>query len=173
MSNFSGHALNIVILFALVQIMTSSCTICNKKHVPIEIAFYKEAFHEISKDRKWIEEEIKNNGIGVSKEITNFHNYAHFFKDQIPSTSISELSFDSLVVEINHQVAKIGSERKRNVIFFSNIKQNLFFAELFLDTTRYQRSYGKRPQFGRSYVYMFKVVDGKIITVNKQIFNYM
>lgn len=155
-------------LFILLIALLSCHTISYNKNKPINVN-YEKAYILISDQKSHFQKEIS-----VNKEIINFYHYTHFFKQELVAKQVTlniEAISQPIVVEIIPRLNKIGVINKGQVaVFFSEIKEGYFFAEIFMHSLY---SYENRPHFGVSEVFLFEIVNNQeVIIISNKLFEY-
>lgn len=165
----------ILTLFSVTILM--SCFVVNGQVSEGKFSFYEKAYDNILKNKELIKETLDFQKLRVSKEIISFGNYAQIFENELLDSSnfsIQEILFDSLIVNVNHKLRKIGSRKKtEKIVFFSDVKKGLFFAEFFSDFPSNRSRFKERPDFGESHVFLFEIsgenlslIDSKVLVYN-------
>lgn len=155
------------IKFFFVAIITLIFT--NQKST--EIDTYGESLNVIldSKEYKSITKNRKK--YHVSDEIITYSKLANFFKKEL--NSINPITLEEIANNGDNENLRNIELQKLNIkkcgivqIFFSEIQDSIFFAEIFESKKAFD--YSNRPDFGVSYVYMFNSNSGSVKLVSKQ-----
>lgn len=141
------------------------------KHQDVEIVNYKKALTLVLSSNEFKEYGLSDNNYQVSSEIIRFSNFDSFFKYEL-NKNITDEIFISEVIESKKQLLKLNRRKYGKVkIFFSEQKENVFFAEVFTDKKK-NIEYKNRPLFGSSKVYMFKNTNEKVFLITTKDIHY-
>jgi len=136
---------------------------------------YKKALNIITVSKQYNSLVKKRKKYHVSNELVIYSKMAGLFQEELsPLTPILEkqIILDSDKENlINKQLLKLNISNCFKVqIYFSEIKNNIFFAEII--KTKHKLKYQNRPSFGYSYIYMFKIDDSKVKLVKAKKVHY-
>lgn len=141
-------------------------------HQDDEIINYKNALPSILNSNDFKEYGFGDKNYYISSEIISFSNFDRFFKEELNKNTVDEAIVNE-VVRSEKELLKLNARRCSKIkIFFSEQKENIFFAEVFI-SKRKNIKYEDRPIFGTSNIYMFKINNKKtsLITIKKMHYN--
>ncbi|MCY1510823.1 hypothetical protein D3C87_231110 [compost metagenome] len=116
---------------------------------------YGKARDLIIKSKEYNEFSFGKKDYHISEEIVFFSVFSVFFDVINESTNVT----NDEILTINNNLKKLNKKKCGKIkIFYSEIKNNIFFSEVF-PYKRKSLKYSKRPTFGSSYVYMFKISE--------------
>lgn len=140
--------------------------------------YYKNALNIIINSNEYKSLVKNKKKYNISNELVLFSKMASLFNKELSLLSIS-LSEEQVIFDsdkdniINDEFSLLNVKNCSKVqIYFSEIKNNIFFAEII--KTKYKVKYNNRPQFGKSYIYMFKIEDStkvKLISTKEIFYN--
>ncbi|WP_298116288.1 hypothetical protein [Flavobacterium sp.] len=135
----------------------------------IEIQNYKNALSLIFNSSEFRDYSLVNKNYYISSEIIFFSNIEIYFKDELKNND-ENVILENEIVKINEDLVKLNKHRCGKIkIFFSEQKNDVFFAEVFIHKKK-NINYKDRPIFGSSKLYMFKVINKEVsIVVTKDI----
>lgn len=140
-------------------------------HQDVEIVNYKKALLLVLSSNEFKEYGLSDKNYQVSSEIIRFSNFDRFFKDELNKNITDDLVI-SEVFESKKQLLKLNIRKCGKIkIFFSEQKENVFFAEIFTDKKK-NIEYKNRPIFGSSKVYMFKITNKEIFLITTKDIHY-
>lgn len=132
--------------------------------------FYAKALEKIIESNEYGKLLKKKGKYYVSDEVIIYSKLGKFFKTELekhnPLTE-DEIAINSRKTNsINKNLLKLNLKKckGRIQIFFSEIKQGIFFAEIFESKKSFK--YKDRPSFGISYIYMFKEHNNNVELIN-------
>jgi hypothetical protein len=150
-------------------IVTFFSTYINNKNE--DVFYYKQATQLILKSSEVKKYKLKVKNYHISSEIISFSNFNSFFKDELKSDYFYEQSTEKLVkldsTLLSLNIKKCGKLK----MFFSEIKNNVFFAEIFV-SKKDNLKYGDRSIFGSSNIYMFKIINENVHLVKVKTIHY-
>lgn len=139
-----------------------------------EIESYEKALDKILESEQYASITNNKKKYHVSDEIIIFSKLGKFFREDLASdVSLSE---EKIVTDGNKKnpilnMSKLNIKKCSKVqIYFSEIEQNIFFAELI--PSKKETKYKDRQHFGISYIYMFRKNDDKIELLNVRQIDY-
>jgi len=136
-----------------------------------EIVNYKNALSLILHSNEFKKYGLDDRNYNVSSEIVSFSNFDRFFKDELNKKTLDELIVNE-VINSNIELVKLNTGKYGKVkIFFSEQKENVFFAEVFIYKKKSIR-YKDRPIFGMSKVFMFKIDNDETSLVSIKEMHY-
>lgn len=101
-------------------------------------------------------------GYKVSDQVIDFRNYYDLYAQYLPEISLRiediPLEFDQVKYKVSALRQLSNRKKTRNVVFFSNEVDNLFFVEIFEDYPAHTINYNDAPAFGKSKIYIFSYV---------------
>lgn len=136
-----------------------------------DILYYKQAISLILKSSEAKEYKLNVKNYHISSDVINFSNFSIFFKAELKSDYFFEqnteevVKSESAILLLN--IKKCGKLK----IFFSEIKNNIFFAEIFV-SKKDNLKYDNRSIFGSSNIYMFKIIDKNVSLVKVKPIHY-
>lgn len=132
--------------------------------------------YKIAVEKIFVTETGKSASFNVSEEILSFSNFAIFFKDELGSKLTSSqlhIDKDSIVITRDTTLKDLGCRRhKKAKVFFTEIQDDIFFAEVLSFTNKKNSAYSNRPTFGESKVFMLKVENENVLIVDSKAINY-
>ena len=135
-----------------------------------EMLYYKQALPIILNSAEYKEYHLGKDNYNVSPEIVSFSIFGFFFNDELKKEIINNTNVVD-VVRINNELLKLNSREKGKVkIFFSEIKDDVFFVETFVYKHKNVKHSGKI--FGRTQVYMFKIQDKFVLPIRVRELHY-
>lgn len=130
---------------------------------------YSQALTLITSSDEYKSLKISESDYIVSDEIIDFYKYGAFFNFEY---SDPLYLMQDPVKYINNNLSKLNSKKRGKVkIFFSEEKDNIFFAEFFY-TKDPLFKYSDSPIFGKSYLYMFKQEENNIFLLETKTIHY-
>lgn len=136
----------------------------NIKSMNDELVYYKEAVPLILSSNEFIEYKTSNNNYNVSSQILFYSNFDLFFQDELKRESDTVFNI-SEVFKNENELLKLNERKCGKIkIFFTEIKDNIFFAEIF----QYKKAhinYENSPFFRTSFLYMFRIENRKTTLV--------
>lgn len=140
-------------------------------HQDIEIVNYKKALSLVLSYNEFKEYGLSDKNYQVSSEIIRFSNFDSFFKDELNKNIIDDIVINE-VIESKKQLVKLNRRKCGKLkIFFSEQKENVFFAEVFTDKKK-NIEFKNRPLFGSSKVYMFKITNDEVLLITTKDMHY-
>lgn len=129
-----------------------------------DIQNYKNALSLIFNSIEFKDFSSVNNSYYISSEIISFSNIEIYFKDEFKNNE-ENVILENEIVKINEDLVKLNKHRCGKIkIFFSEEKNDVFFAEVFIHKKK-NIKYKDRPIFGISKLYMFKVINEEVYLV--------
>lgn len=130
-----------------------------------EIDNYKNALSLILHTNEYKKYDLNEKDYKVSSEVLMFSNFSRYFKEELKENFVGEIVVNEIAKQ-NQDLLKLNVHRCGNVkIFFSEEKQNIFFAEVFVSKNK-NLKYKDRPVFGMSKVFMFRTTNEEITLVS-------
>lgn len=130
-------------------------------YISPKVDVYIQAKNLVVESKEYAELNINRENYQVSEQLVSFLSFSKFFK----STENLAVDFDTQneIAFINKNLLYLNQKKYGKVkIFFSEQKNNVFFAEILLDKKK-KMLYSDRPAFGSSLLYMFTVSDNKVV----------
>ncbi|KAF2508989.1 hypothetical protein E0W72_10525 [Flavobacterium arcticum] len=102
---------------------------------------------------------VNNKNYVVSEEILFFEELGMWFDMSLSISLINQPS----VFETDEELLSLNKRKRGKVnIFFSQEKDDTFFAEIFYTIKSRVYKYSERPSFGSSYIYVFSNEKGEV-----------
>ena len=140
-------------------------------HQDIEIVNYKKALSLVLSSNEFKEYGLSDKNYQVSSQIIRFSNFDSFFKDELNINTTDDIVI-SEVIESKKQLLKLNKRKCGKVkIFFSEQKENVFFAEVFTEKKK-NIEYKNRSFFGSSKVYMLKITNEEVSLIATKDMHY-
>ena len=123
-----------------------------------------------SNQEKGLFEVCNDESFRVSEEVISINAFEFLFYDEIKKHD-NDFLFSNVpnvkIVEESKSFSKLGTKRSSCIIFFSEMKDGIIFAELFTHSKRMKRYDGKL-HFGTSRVYMFLIENSDVRLVKSK-----
>lgn len=132
---------------------------------------YSEALNLIINSSEYQSYNVSDENYLVSEEVIAF---AEFAINTDVEYSLEVHSLKEIVVKKEKELLKLNKRKRGNVkIFFTEERDNIFFAEVFYTTKKRSLKYLEAPSFGARYFYTFKQKKGavKLLEVNQTHYN--
>ncbi|NME72831.1 hypothetical protein [Flammeovirga aprica] len=133
--------------------------------------YYKKAFTEIILNTDSFRSSYcySNDDYVIMHEIVPQEEMSHF-SDKEFEDNISHTSSDTVFISGHYPFHKfLGKRKSRLKVYFSEMKHNIFLAEVLCDGTKKNIKYKDLPPFGSSQVFMFKVDSGNVLLINESV----
>lgn len=135
------------------------------------IDLYTKSLDEIFKTKEYKELNKNGKSFYVSEEILYYDLFSRFFEKELPEKSNYNINIEE-VVSKNEELLNLNKKNCGKVkIFFSEIKNNTFFTEVFIEKKK-KLKYNDRTFFGSSYVFLFRIYDNNIVLIKIKEMHY-
>ena len=133
------------------------------------VALYEQALKHIKNSSEYLALSKGKNKYYVSNELPSVYLMGSFYREELHEyINLSQEDFiaksNDSVYNNTHLPSLSTKKRVALKIYFSEIKNNIFFSEIFNSPKR-ETEYQKRPHFGTSYIYMFQVKNNMVILI--------
>lgn len=95
----------------------------------------------------------------IMEEIVPFDKMSFLFQSQIDSLKKLEIHWESNTRVLSYKSLRIGKKRSKMKLFFSAMKDEIFFAEATCTRNKAATLYKSLSPFGMSIVFMFRVTS--------------
>ena len=124
---------------------------------------YSEALNLIINSPEYQSYNVSDENYLVSEEVIAFAAFA-INNDVEIEYYLETLSIKEMVVKEEKELLKLNKRKRGNIkIFFSEERDNIFFAEVFRSDNKRLSKYSRTSGFGARYLYKFKHKKDKII----------
>lgn len=144
---------------------------CLSLNTNTNVEKYSEALNLIINSSEYQSYNVSDENYLVSEEVIAF---AELAINTDVEYSIEVHSLKEIVAKEEKELLKLNKRKRGNVkIFFSEERDNIFFAEVFYTTKKRSLKYSEVPSFGARYFYTFKQEKGavKLLEVNQMHYN--
>ena len=135
-----------------------------------EIDYYKNALLFILHSNENKKYSKSDKDYNVSSEIVTFSNFSRFFKEELNKKTVDDIVVNEIIKREPRLLMLNVRECGKVKIFFSEEKENIFFAEVFIYKNNIK--YEDRPIFGMSKVFMFKINNNRTSLVSIKNIHY-
>ena len=139
-----------------------------------DYSYYAQAFEKfIENSEEYKSQSCYRRGNAViAKEIVPFNKLSYLFESQIDSAKDSTTFPKSDKAGLTYKQLTIGKRKSRMKIFFTDMRDGIFFAEATCTKSKAMTSYEKLSPFGSSVIFMFMIdATGEIQLVNVSAFS--